>query len=166
MKKILFTLILAFTGMIGFSQADSTKAPYLKFPTYPPVKLLMTDSTTFFTRESLDKKTPVMVMFFDPGCDHCKHETEDLVKNMDQLKDVQIVMTTYKPLTEIREFVSHFGLNKFSNIVVAQDYGFFLPSFYNITYFPFLAFYNKKKELIDVFQGPMPMEKLVETIHK
>lgn len=166
MKKLLFTLALVFTAVIGFSQTDTTKAPYLKFPSYPPVKLLMTDSSHFFTRENLDKKSPVMLMFFDPGCDHCKHETEDLIKHMDELKDVQIVMTTYKPITEIKGFVSHFELTRFSNIVVAQDFGFFLPSFYNISYFPFLAFYNKKKELIDVFQGPMPIEKLVETIHK
>jgi thiol-disulfide isomerase/thioredoxin len=166
MKKALLSLLVLIISITAFSQADSIKAPYLKFPTYPPVKILLTDSSTVFTKESLDKKSPVLLMFFDPSCDHCKKETAELVEKMDKLKDVQIVMVSYRPLTDIKTFAEFYGLTKFKNIVMGQDIHFFLPSFYNISFFPFLAFYNKKKELIEVFQGPMPVEKVIETIHK
>jgi len=166
MKKTVLLALLLVAGICAWSQEDSVKAPYLKFPSYPPVRIFLTDSSTYLTKDKLDKKTPVMIMFFDPGCEHCKHETEDIVKNMDKLSDVQIVMVSYKSLTEIKAFIQTYGLDKFKNIIVGQDFNFFLPSFFKISYFPFLAFYNKKKDLIDVFQGNMPMDKLIETAHK
>ena len=107
-----------------------------------------------------------MLMLFNPACDHCKQETEDLVKNIDKFKDIQIVMATNVPLKEIRTFIEEYKLAQYKNIVVTQDTHYFLISFYQLHNFPFLAFYNKKKELISVFQGSMPMEKVLKQFSK
>jgi thioredoxin-related protein len=49
---------------------------------------------------------------------------------------------------------------------MGRDAHFMLPVFYNIRSFPFLAFYNKKQELISVFEGSMPIEKVLEELKK
>lgn len=107
-----------------------------------------------------------MIMLFSPDCDHCKHETEELIKRMDDFKDIQIVMSTPLPFEKMKEYYLHYGLNRFQNIRMGHDDKFILPVFYNIKSFPFLAFYNKKQELISVFEGNMPMDKILEELKK
>ena len=165
-SRILAVLFLAVISINGISQVDSTSPPYKKFPTYPPVKLLLADSTTTFSKENLSKKKPTMLMLFSPDCDHCKHETEELIKRIDDFKDVQIVMATPMPFEKMKEYYEHFDLSKYPNIKMGQDNKWMLPTFYNIKFFPFLAFYNKKQELISVFEGGLSMDKILEELKK
>jgi thioredoxin-related protein len=148
------------------SQPADTTAPYKKFPFYPPVKLLKADSSGFYTKESLPKKMPVMLMLFNPDCEHCQHETEEIVKNIEQFKNIQIVMATNVALPLIRSFIDKYGLAAYKNIEVTQDTHYFLISYFQLRNFPFLAFYNKKKELLSVFHGSMPIEKALVELKK
>jgi hypothetical protein len=165
-KKYLLLFILVIAGIAGHSQNDSIQPPYKRFPTYPPVKLLLPDSTTYFTKDDLTKRSAVMLMIFNPTCEHCQHETEEIIKHMDEFKNFQIVMATMMPFDSMMSFRRKYKLTQYDNIVLGQDTHFFLPSFYMISYMPFLAFYNKKKELISVFEGTMPIEKALEELHK
>jgi thioredoxin-related protein len=166
MKKYILLFSLLALAKMGFTQVDSTTAPYLRFPNFPPVKLLMPDSTSFFTKDELSKKSAVMLMLFNPECDHCQHETEEIIKNIDRFKNIQIVMATSMPFISMKEFMEKYKLAAYKNITVAQDTHYFLPSYYMIRNLPFLAFYNKKKELISVFEGSMPIEKALEELKK
>ena len=105
-------------------------------------------------------------MLFSPDCDHCKHETEELIKRMPDFKDVQIVMATPLPFDKMKEYYEHYGLGRFANIKMGQDEKFMLPVFFNMRSFPFLAFYNKKQELISVFEGSMPMDEVLTELKK
>lgn len=107
-----------------------------------------------------------MLMLFNPECEHCQHETEEIIKNIDRLKDIQIIMATNVPLMQVRSFIDKYSLGRFKNIEVTQDTHYFLISYYQLRNFPFLALYNKKKELIAVFQGSMPMEKVLAELKK
>jgi thioredoxin-related protein len=126
----------------------------------------MPDSASYFTKDDLPKKSAVMLMLFNPQCDHCQHETEEIIKHIDQFKGIQIVMTTSMLFDSMMTFREKYKLADFKNIVVAQDTHFFLPSYFMIRNLPFLAFYNKKKELISVFEGSMPIEKALEELKK
>lgn len=162
--------ILGFALAICFfsvAQTDSLPAaPYKRFPTVPPFKLLLTDSSTHYTKEDLPKKKAVMFMLFSPDCDHCKLETEEIIKNIDAFKKVQIIMSTALPFDKMLTFYNKYDLKRFDNIIVGKDVNYFLPVFYDIHNFPFLAFYNKKKELISVSPGPLPINKIIEELEK
>jgi thioredoxin-related protein len=148
------------------AQTDTIQPPYKRFPTYPPVKLLMPDSTSFFSKVDLPKKMAVLLMMFNPGCDHCQHETEAIIQHIDQFKNVQIVMATTMPLADMKGFIEKYKLSNYKNIVVTQDTHYFLPSFYVMRSLPFLAFYNKNKQLISTFEGSMPIEKVIAELKK
>lgn len=144
------------------AQTDTIQHPYQKFPTFPPVQLLLPDSVSFYSKKDLPKKMPVMLVVFNPQCDHCQHETEELIRNMDKLKNVQIVMATSSPFADMKGFIEKYKLDQYKNVVVTQDTHFFLLSFYMLHNLPFHAFYNKKKELLSVFEGSMTMEKILK----
>ncbi|HEX2682599.1 MAG TPA: redoxin domain-containing protein [Ferruginibacter sp.] len=163
MKKSLLILCLLVLGHTIFAQSDTAKAPYQRFPTFPPFKFLKPDSS-YFEKEELPKKSAVMLMLFASDCSHCQHETAEMLKVIDQFKKkkVQIVMITPLPFDSMMVFRERYQLAKYNNITVLQDNKIMLPAFYSLRNFPFLAFYNRNKELIDVFTGSMPMEQILK----
>jgi len=167
MKKIPFLALSLGFYLAGFTQNDLlTEAPYKRFPTPPPFNLLLTDSTRYFTKDDLARKKAVMMMLFSPDCEHCKLKTEEIVKHIDAFEKVQIVMSTTLPFDKMLEFYNKYDLKRFDNIVMGKDISYLLPTFYNIRNLPFLAFYNKKKELISVFEGALSIEKIIEETRK
>lgn len=160
-------LLLSAFYYAGFTQNDSLpEAPYKRFPTPPPFKLLLTDSATYFTKDGLAKKKAVMIMLFSPDCEHCQHKTEEIIQHIDAFEKVQIVMSTTFPFDKMVGFYNKYDLKRFDNIIMGKDINYLLPTFYNIRNLPFLAFYNKKKELISVFEGALPIEKIIEETRK
>jgi thiol-disulfide isomerase/thioredoxin len=167
MKKLIFIITLCFAIVYAQAQQDSIQlAPYKRFPTYPPVKLLSIDSTSYFSKTDLPEKKPVLLMIFNPSCEHCQHETEELIKHMDELKKVTIVMATFMPFDSMMSFRKKYQLDQYPNIIMGQDVQYFLPTFYMISNLPFLAFYDKRKDLISVFEGSMPIEKVIAAFDK
>jgi thioredoxin-related protein len=163
MKKIfLFSCFISIT-IITFSQADSNAlAPYQRFPSIPPFNLLKVDSSSYFTKNDLKKNKPVLIILFSPDCDYCQHETEEIIKNMDQLKNVQILMSTNMAFEMMKSFYEKYDLQRFENITVGRDFQYILPSFYQIRFMPYLAMYDKKGNLLTTFQGSMKIEDLVK----
>jgi len=146
---ILFLFVL--TSVSGQAQIDTTP-PFKRNPILPPFELLQLDSS-IFTKNRVEKKHKTMLMFFSPTCEHCKHQTEDMIKAMDSLKDIEIIMATYQPMEEIRQFYEKYHLSKYKNIKVGRDTKYFFPPFYRMRNMPYLALYNKKGNFITFFEG-------------
>ena len=159
--------VALFSLLISFSvSAQQTQPAYLEYKTVPAVKLLLADSTGWELKAKLDKNKPLMLVIFSPECDHCKHETEELIKNIDKFKNIQIVMATPLPVYEMREFAEHYNLKKYKNITVGRDYSYILPVYYDVKSLPYHAFYTKDKKLISAFEGTMSVEKMLTQFGK
>ena len=163
---IISALLICSVALFGQHQHDSIPAPATRFKNFPPVKLLMPDSSSYFTKANLEKNKPVLLMVFHPECEHCQHEAEDITKNIDRFKGIQIIMSTMVPLQEMKAFMAKYNLAAYKNIIVAQDYSFFLPPYYQFNNLPFLAFYNKKKKLVSTFGGTLPVDKILAELRK
>jgi thioredoxin-related protein len=70
------------------------------------------------------------------------------------------------PFSKMKDFFSAYKLDKIPNVIVGQDREFILSTFYKMKSLPFLAFYNKKGKLIDVFEGSLPVNKILEVFKK
>ena len=166
MKKYLISLLLFLTSISTWAQADSTQPPYKRFPTIPPVKLLLTDSVTYFTKENFTKGSPALIILFNPDCEHCKKETEELLDSINRFKNIQIVMATMMPFDMMKIFYEKFKLADYKNITVGKDFQYFLPVFYKVSNLPYLALYDKKGNLITTFEGAAPIHKVLEEFNK
>jgi len=124
----------------------------------------MIDGTTYFTEKDLQKNKPLLIILFNPDCDHCKHETVEIIQNIDQLKDVQIVMATTMTLDAMRAFYERYDLRRFDNIHVGQDTKYTLPSFYQNRLLPYLAIYDKNGSLLNTFEGSRKIDDLVNAL--
>jgi thioredoxin-related protein len=161
MKTAISLLIFFFISIFTLSQT-LPDPPYKRFPTTPPLKLLLTDSSTIFTDKDLKKNTPLFFILFSPDCEHCQKETEELIDKIDSFKNIQIVMATFTSVGDMKKFYDNYKLDRFSNITVGYDVQKILSTFYRISSTPFLAFYDKKGNLIEGIQGALPLNKVLE----
>lgn len=159
--KTWFLSVALFASLVSMAQVDTTTPPYQRYPTLPPLQLLLTDSVTQYTKADLPKKKNVLVMLFSPDCEHCQHEAGEIVANAEGFRDIQIVMVSTYPLYRITEFAETYGLSKMENVVMTKDPNYLLISFYAVRSLPFMALYNKKGNLITVGYGNVAIDKIL-----
>jgi thiol-disulfide isomerase/thioredoxin len=147
-------------------QKQPDKPPYQRFPTIPPFKLLKVDSVTFVTKEDIKKHHLTLIMCFSPECEHCKHQTKDIIAAMDKFKNIEIVMATFQPFPEMKEFYNYFRIADYPNIKMGRDEKYMLPPFYGIHNLPYLALYDKKGNLITTFEGNQKVDTLLNAFKK
>ena len=163
MKNAFLLIVFLSSTSICVAQKSLTPAPpYQRFPTIPPFKLLTIDSSTYFTKTDLKKHKPLLLILFDPDCEHCRFETQEILDNIDEFKKIQIVMATILPFNMMKAFYEKYELQKFKNITVGQDFQYILPGFYLNRNLPYLALYDKKGKLLTTFEGTMKIENLLD----
>lgn len=143
----------------SFSQTELP--PYKQNKNIPDFEL-ETVGNGVFTTAKLKKNVPVVIMFFSPGCDHCIHQFEAMKKRMNDLKKYQIVMATYQPIEELAEFNKKYQISHYSNIITGRDTKYFFPPFYEISNFPYLAFYDNKGKLITTYEGNISVDNMLK----
>jgi thiol-disulfide isomerase/thioredoxin len=169
-KKILimkrfFLLAIAFLiTQFAFSQADSTKPIYLRFPTLPQFTIYKASDSTTFTRDDLKKRKPTVFIIFSPDCEHCQHETEALIANIDKFKDAQIVMVEYLGYDEMKKFYTNYKIENYKNITMGRDAKFFLPVFFKVESLPAIYVYDKKGNFKQAFSGSVKMDKIAAAL--
>lgn len=149
--------------LFAVSLTSQAQPMYLKQKTPPPAVLLLPDSTTKWNlKAKLDKNKPLFLIFFSPDCDHCKHETEEIIKNIDKFKGIQIVMATTMPFDAMKKFAEKYKLEQ-HGITVGKDIAYVIPPYYEMKSLPYLAFYDKNKVLISTFEGSLAIPTILKT---
>ena len=161
MKSItLFLFLIASSS--SFAQVDTMRPPYQRYPTVPSLQLILEDSATKYTKADLPKNKPLLIMVFSPDCEHCKQEAAQIAARKEELKNIHLVMVTPYPIYRMKEFAVNSGLSEMKNVVIAKDHYYLLPPFFDIRNYPFMAFYDKKGNLITTLEGTS-VDKIIAT---
>ena len=164
MKRIFLSAFILCLAQLSFSQADSTMPVYLRFPTIPLFSINKASDSTTFTREDLQKKKPTVFIIFSPDCEHCQHETEALIANIDKFKDAQIVMVDYLPHEEMIKFYKNYKIADYPMITMGRDAKFFFPIFFRVESLPAIYVYDKKGKFKQAFSGSVKIDKIAEAL--
>ena len=165
MKNRLVLIALIFIVKLATAQTLPPDSPaYKRFPTVPPINILQVDSTPL-TKDKL-KHQPTIIMYFSPECDHCKHQTKDIIESIDKLKNIEIVMATYFPFGEMKEFYKNFHIEDHPNIKLGRDEKYGIPTHYSMHSLPFLALYDKKGNLVTTFEGNQKIATILDAFKK
>jgi thiol-disulfide isomerase/thioredoxin len=139
----------------------SNQALYLKDPKIPYYKFTALDSVGYYTRANLPQDTPVVFVYFNPGCEHCKTETEAIIKNIDRLKGIYFLFVSSADFNEVKDYEASYKLNSYPNIKVGWDRQYSFSMNYKVRFTPFVAVYKKNKMLSKVFEGGAKINELI-----
>lgn len=119
----------------------------------PSFKLFLADSVTYLDTKDIPSGKPVVLLYFGPHCPYSKVVIEDIVKNMESLKDIRFYVFTTWSFKELKTFYADYGLVKFPNIIAGVDYTNFFSEYFSIDGVPYIAIYGIDKRLKEAFLG-------------
>jgi thiol-disulfide isomerase/thioredoxin len=163
LRNLLIGFLIALCSS-GYSQADSTKALYERFPDIPLFSMYKAQDSTLFTRDDLKKKKETIFIIFSPDCEHCQQETKNLIANIDKFKKAQIIMVTSLPYNQMKLFYDEFKIVNYPTITMGYDPTFFFHTFFNIKYLPVIFIYDKKGKFKKSFEGSVKIDKILESL--
>ena len=164
MRKWICFFVLSACIFSATAQTENDP-PYKRFPTVPPFSLLAVDST-LITKDNLASNKPTIVMYFNPGCEHCQHQMEDMILHKEALKEFQIVMATYAPLNELADFINKYKVAEFPNIRAGRDTKYMLQPFFKIGGLPYQALYDADGKLITTYEGNVKIDTMLGAFKK
>lgn len=163
-KYILFlSFCIAAAPVLALCKADSIPA-HLKNILMPDFKILLPDGKTNFYTDNLSKNKNTIIINFSPECEHCQVQIEEIIKHIDQFKETQIVMATSLPFEKMKHFYDGYQVEKYPNIIMGQDVLFFFSKYYKNHYLPGVAVYNKKRALLNFYDGGVKTEELIKLV--
>jgi peroxiredoxin len=155
MKKILFLTVVII--MSGCSDRDHAVKTGLEGKTLPSFSILLMDSTTKINMNNVEGR-PAVVFILYPYCPFCRAQTEAIVKNISNLKDIDFYIVSNSPFQMVKAYAKRFQLQNYSNITVGQDYENLLSSYYKVSAVPFMAIYDKRKKLKQAVLGDVSID--------
>ncbi len=118
-----------------------------------------------FTYQQLKKDKPVILIYFSPTCDHCKHFTEAFLKRANKLQNYQVVMISYVDIKDVKAFDDEYKLSQHHNIKIGSEgYTFIVQKYYNIQRFPFVAEYDKNNKLKKIISWNLKPEEIANQL--
>ncbi len=149
---------------MGNAQIDSSAKNFAKYQTLPAFKANIVPDSTDFSNKDLNRKNPVIIMFFSPDCEHCQRETKELLAFKNELKAVQIVMLSPSSYHALHQFYDEYGLSSMPNIKMAQDINYSLGSLYQIRTFPTMYVYSNTGKLLKAFAGNVTVPEILAAV--
>src|SRR6186713_267180 len=112
--------------------------------TIPPFKMTLSNNK-ILNAADLPKGKPLVLIYFDPDCDHCQKLMTELFKKINSFKKVEMVLITFKPVTDVAVFEKKYSTPRYANLTVGTEgTGFYLRNYYKLVKMPFTAIYDSK----------------------
>ena len=167
MKRFLLLLAFILIKTVGWAQVPTTDTIpiYKQFPDIPSFSITTVPDSSLFTKDSLKKNVATILIMFSPDCEHCQHETRNLVAKMNLFKkDVQIVMVTPLNYVDIEKFYKEYHIADCPNIIMGRDPVWYLGGFYQVRNFPTIAVYDEHGKFVTLLEGSVKIEKIVAAL--
>src|SRR5690349_12817967 len=156
-RTFLVTRFICFLMILFFSETVFSQ-------NLPPFKMYRSDKT-IFNAADLPKTKPVILIYFDPDCEHCQKLMKELFQKIEAFKKAEIIMVTFKPVEELTAFEKLHNTRKYPNIIVGTEgVGFYLRNYYGLVTMPFTALYDKQGNLNYSYRKETPVDDLINRL--
>ncbi len=100
------------------------------------------------------------MIFFEPDCDHCQREANEMQKHLDAFSKYTVYFFSPAPMDQMQQFFMKYNLSG-PNIFYAQTpFNVILQELGAIPA-PSVYIYTEQGKLVKAFKGETPMEKIV-----
>ncbi|HMK18358.1 MAG TPA: redoxin domain-containing protein [Chitinophagaceae bacterium] len=132
--------------------------------TIPPFKMTLSNNK-IFNAADLPKGKPLVLIYFDPDCDHCQKLMADLFKKINSFKKVEMVLITFKSVTEVAAFEKKYTTSKYANMKVGTEGTlFYLKIYYKLVKMPFTVLYDSKGNYSYSYRDETPVDDLIKRL--
>ena len=117
---------------------------------------------TNLNTDDIPTGNPLIIIGFSPWCIHCQAETRDIIRNIDQFKNIRIYYLTPFPFEQMETFYRAFKLSRYPNIVMARDSANTFMSYFKAKGVPFIGVFDSRKRLLEAVNSQIDAKKLIK----
>jgi thiol-disulfide isomerase/thioredoxin len=127
----------------------------------PSMTINLLDGTK---RNIKELKGKTILIFFQPDCDHCQREAEEIQNNLAAFKNSNLYFITSYSLQEIEKFANDHRLLGYANIYFAGTSIESILNNFGPIKAPSIYIYSSEQKLIKTFNGEVRIETVLEYI--
>lgn len=166
MKKYLLAIyVSAFTAVLvilvaaisSVLKANADEAE--EHRTLPVFTLMTTDHKSF--RSSEISSGPVLVVHFNPECEHCRYEIKSMTHSNLPSLGCCILLVTEAPSDSVTRFVNADSLYMYPSFKVLLDTAGVFGDLFGSTFIPSNYIYDKELRLVKSLEGEYKTETLI-----
>lgn len=162
MKKIFFQVITLILLHGCINRAD--RKVFSTIQTLPSFELRAIDSTLILFNKSMCPDSSLVLIYFEPDCEHCQREAKSITGNIHRLGKTRLYWITNSAESDVNTFFRLFHLSGFSNCVVGLDNKYSFYRAYLPESVPYIAIYNSKKKLVKLYRGEVGIESIINAV--
>ena len=172
MKKIIMAALL--TSVVGVAvwlfiksyQRLDEKHQVAKHTLHLPTPQLRALDSTTFILNGQEKHQSTVIFYFDPHCEHCQNEANELKKQATAFENVTLLWLSTERLWVLREFEQKYGLQKqFSSLKIAQISPQDADKQFGFRTVPTILIYDAKGNLAKKYVGETKIEAILKHLH-
>jgi peroxiredoxin len=157
----LIVLIIIFSTYILTRKNEKVEKDKSLFLTIPSFSL--TDiNGKFISESSLENNKSTLFLFFDPECENCREEFEQIKKYRDSSPDCNMFFVSILPEENIRKFLQEIDFQPTENMLFLTDAKAELLHKMDIKVIPSALIYNKERNLVKRYTGQVKVETLIK----
>ena len=103
-------------------------------------------------------KGPVLVIRFNPECEHCQYEITEILNSNIPVSGINVIMVSSADTDSIRKLFTKFDLSEFPSIIPLVDTSYIFGDIFGSDIVPSNYIYDKKLDLVKVLYGEVKME--------
>ena len=165
-KKILLLMVLVVFGAVSLLAYRTTVKVKKKqqakelLASVPNIHLFDLDSSSFALIKTFRSRSMVVV-YFNPACEHCQYEAETISNNLDKFGNTDIIMISDENISAIRKFAADYRLDRQSQVNFYKiDPNLVFSTFGKYTV-PTILIYDENGHLAKRFDGETKVEAIL-----
>jgi thiol-disulfide isomerase/thioredoxin len=107
-------------------------------------------------------KSPTIVLFFHPECEHCQYEADAIMKKQKEFEGINFWWISFADNTAIKAFSKKYGLENIPNSCVAHLSAEKITQTFGSNTIPHIFIYNKEQVLQKEFKGETKVEAILK----
>lgn len=140
---------------------DTARSDYRTVGSPLPPFRVVTPKGKSITNKDVANKANLMVMLFNPTCEHCQEVTRTLEKNIDLFKQSHVLLVAASSMMPYLDFFnSTTKVYDYPRLQVGIDSAFLIDRTYGYYSLPQINIYGPDRRLIRYFTGDTPIDSL------
>lgn len=112
--------------------------------------------------DEFDQQKPTIIIYFNPGCEHCQYEATEMGRRAEQFRKVNTILVTPEPsLEKVKAFAQTYHLNQVDNLAVLIDKDNRFIKQFGTAVFPSVFIYGSDQKLLKSYKGEVKIEAII-----
>lgn len=163
--KLFFLSMTALVFGLTLQYCTSAESKPIKMGELESLNLLDLDSVKFQMTEA-KMKNALLAVVFNPTCEHCQAEAQEIKMNIDKFKNVNILMIASVPLKSIDDFSRQYGLADLDNVDFVYTSPLYGYQLFGAIQLPHMRIYDKNFTLVKGYSGPTTVDDILAQLNK